>query len=449
MIYKRFYFRIILQVVLLLLTCVLLSEALRSPRNIYTLVVITGFLAIQILYLIYYINSVNRNIARFFEGIQDQGSFVRPRISFEERSFRDLSDAANRVSELIRASRFETEKQLKYFEFVVENNPAGMLILNNNNEIIQLNKAAKQLLKNENIPDLGSLGKAFPGFADEIHKLKHGDQTTIKIKTGNEIACLLLKLSCVRSENEELRIISFHNVVNELEENELVSWQKLTGVLTHEMMNSLTPISSLTLAAKKCLSRDGKPKSHEEIDNESINDALLNLTLIEERGQGLKNFVSNFRRISQMPVLNLGKVNLGDLIERIALTYSKMFEKEKITLSITGEDNNMMLELDAKLIEQALINILMNSVESLSDSEIKNINIRTYLKDHNTIVEIADTGKGISEDIIDNIFVPFFTTKKDGMGVGLSLVQKIMRLHRGKVAVESNPGAGTRFSLIF
>ena len=449
MIYRRFYYIIIARVIILFFTCVWLAEALRAPQNIYTLIIITFLLIFQICSLIYNINSINRKIARFFSGIQDIGTFVKPQINTGDRSFRELSVEINRVSDIIRTSRFETEKQLKYFEYVVENNPSGILILNHENQITHLNKTAKYILKSENLNSLDSLKRKYPKLGDELYHMKHGDQKTHRMKFGNEIACLLLRQSSVKSENDELKIISIQNVVNELQENELTAWQKLTGVLTHEMMNSLTPISSLTLASKKCLTCDGVPKTRETIDNESITDALLNLSLIEDRSTGLKNFVTNFRRISQIPKLNLEKANINELIRRVTLTYSKIFDKGKIRLTFIEEKSLSILELDVKLIEQVLINLLLNSVESLAEIEMKTITIKTFSKDQRTIVEISDNGKGIQDDIIDNIFMPFFTTKPDGMGIGLSLAQMIMRLHKGKIMVMSTPGTETKFSLIF
>ena len=433
----------------LLITCIWLSEALRSPQNLYTLVVIFVLLVLQVYSIIYYINSINRDIARFFSGIQDIGSLIKPQIQIKGRSFRELSIAVNRVSDIISKSRIEIEKQLTYFEFVIDNIPAGLLIVDHKNHIIHINKAAKAIFRHNNLRSLESLNLIYPKLGDEIDNLKAGDQKTMRLKIENELVYLLLRVSSFRSETEELKIISFQNVVSELQENELISWQKLTRVLTHEIMNSLTPISSLTLATKKCLSLNGKPKTKEIIDSESIGDAILNLSLIEERSVGIKNFVTNFKKVTQIPKLNLEKSDINELINRTTLLYADMFNEKKIRLLINTEDNLRNLDLDKKLIEQVLINLLINCIESLTDTSERTIRVSTISKNQKVVVEIEDNGKGIQDDIIDNIFIPFYSTKPDGMGIGLSLAQQIMRLHKGTIYAISTPGIKTKFTLNF
>jgi nitrogen fixation/metabolism regulation signal transduction histidine kinase len=404
---------------------------------------------LQVYSLIYSINSINRDIARFLSGIQDFGTSIKPHIEIKGRSFRALSDAINNVSDIVSKSRIETEKQLSFFEFVVDNIPAGVLIVNKKRQIIHTNKTANAIFRNHTLRSIGSLNMIYPKLGDEIDNLETGEQKTLRLKIENELVYLLFRVSSFRSENEELRIFSFQNVINELQENELIAWQKLTRLLTHEIMNSLTPISSLILATKKCLSQDSKPKTREDINDDSINDALLNLTLVEERSAGIKNFVSNFRKITQIPKLNLERYDINKLVIRTTLLYAKLFEEKKIRLKTDIDENLQSIDLDKKLIEQILINLINNSVDSLKSTDNKTITVSTFSKDQKTVIEITDNGDGIQDDIIDNIFMPFYTTKSEGMGIGLSLAQQVMRLHKGTISAMSIPGVETSFFLTF
>ena len=450
MIYKRFYFIIFFRTILLLLTCIWLSEAIRSPQNVYTLVVVSALLVFQVYSLVFYMNAINRDLARFFSGFQEIGTSVNPQIAVKEKSFRELSIAMNKVTDIIRKSRIETEKQLKHFEFVVENIPTGMLIINQHRQITHVNKAAKAIFKNSNIKNIDSLNRIYPELGDQLENMTAGDQKTLKLKINNELVYLLLRVSSFRSENEEVKIISFQNVINELQENELLSWQKLTRILTHEIMNSITPISSLTLATKKCLSVENKAKTKENINSESISDAILNLSLVEERSIGLKSFITKFKRVTQVPKPILEVSDINELIKRIVLLFREEFDRKGIRLILNMEKDFESVELDKKLIDQVLINLVKNSVESLLDTKDKIITISTYYRDdERPVIEVADNGKGIPDDIMENIFMPFFTTKSDGMGIGLSLARQIMRLHKGTISAISVPGKKTKFLLVF
>ena len=392
---------------------------------------------------------MNKSISRFFDGIQEIGSSVRPHFKVNDASFTDLSKSIGKVAHLIQEARMRAEKQLQYFEFVVENSPVGILIINQDGVIQQYNKAAREIFGIENIFSLSDLGRIVPDFTSEIEKMELGSQKTVKLKINNVIAYLLAKVTGINSENTQLRIISIQNVTRELEENELLSWQKLTRVLTHEIMNSITPIASLTAATKKCLSKEGKPKDTGNMDNESIADAIFNIDLIEERSIGIKNFVNSYKRISQVPAINLSKVELNDVIRRNVLGFTSEFTNNNIKLIEEYDDNTGEVELDEKLIGQVFTNFFRNSIEAMIGSKERIIRISSGQESGNRWIEVSDTGQGIPPEEIENIFMPFYTTKSEGMGIGLSLSRQIMRLHKGNIMVQSEPGKETKFKLMF
>lgn len=449
MVYRKFYVIVIVRILFILATCIWFSEAIRAPYNLYTLLVVSILLIFQAINLIQAINSMNKRVSTFFDGIQEIGSSIRPNFKVEDASFKDLSKSIGKVAHLIQETRMKAEKQLKYFEFVVEHNPVGMLIIDQSGRIQQYNKAAREIFGLEHILKLSDLASIVPDFTREMEYMELGSQKTIKLKINNAIAYLLVKVTGIVSENTQLSIISVQNVTRELEENELLSWQKLTRVLTHEIMNSITPIASLTAAAKKCLSKEGKPKEIDTIDHESITDAIFNIDLIEERSIGIKNFVNSYKRISQVPAINLNKVVLNNIIRRSVSIFTSEFNHNKINLIEEYDDRIGEIDLDEKLIGQVLTNLLRNSIEALIGSHEKTIRISTGQESGHIWIEVGDTGQTISPDEIEHIFMPFYTTKSEGMGIGLSLSRQIMRLHKGNIVVQSEPGKETIFKLVF
>ncbi len=448
MAYKNFYISVIIRILLILATCIWFAEAIRNPRNIYTLTVVSGLVILQVISLINSINRVNRSISTFFDGIHEIGSSVRPHFRVENASFRDLSRAIGRVAGIIEEARKVNEKQLQYFRFVIGNIPAGLIVVDWDGKINEVNRSARTILKVDNLSKLSDLGTKYAAMQEEIHRFEPGYAKTMKLKINNSFEYINLRIAGFRSENENLKIITLQNITNEMEENELISWQKLTRVLTHEIMNSLTPISSLTEAARRCLNSPEIEKIEGKHQVERIRDALLNLDLIDERNASVRNFVSSYKRVSQVPALNLVRMNISDIVENNIMAMKSELEHKNIKVIKEYEDCPDT-DLDEKLVGQVITNLVKNAVEAMTNVRKKILTLRTYTQYGRISIDIADSGKGIPDDEIENIFTPFFTTKKEGMGIGLSLSRQIMRLHKGNIKVISCPGERTTFTLTF
>ena len=448
MAYRRFYIIVIIRVILILATSIWFSEALRTPSNIYTLVVVSGLLILQVISLVNIINKVNRSISSFFDSIQEIGSSVRPHFRVDDKSFRNLSRSVGRVSDMIQETRKENERQLRFLKFVVSNIPAGLLVADTEDKIIEFNQTASSILGLASLSKLRDLGAVHPSLQNEISHLKPGYSSTLKLKISNALEYLHIKVAGFRSGNDYLRIITLQNLTYEMEENELDSWQKLTRVLTHEIMNSLTPISSLAEASRKCLTSSELTELKNEQVLDRIKDTLLNLDLIDKRNAAIRNFVSSYKRVSQVPNLNLERKNINMVVKNSLLALRSEMEKHNINLSEEYVDCPDS-DIDEKLIGQVLINIFRNAVEAMSEVNTRVLKIRTSSEQGRVNVEITDSGKGIPGEELDNIFTPFYTTREDGMGIGLSLSRQIMRLHRGSIKVVSIPGRETTFTLSF
>jgi signal transduction histidine kinase len=253
-------------------------------------------------------------------------------------------------------------------------------------------------------------------------------------------------------QGETIRLLTFQNIKHELEENELVSWQKLIRTLTHEIMNSVGPISSSIRTIKSFFQENPAESGDQNIrlTDEKIADTVRGLDIIDERAQGMMEFVDKFRSLTNMPALQLVEMKVIDLLQGIKLLFAAETNKRLIKLSVRVDPESLAVTADKQLIEQVLINLVMNSIQALEDQKIKQIVMAAFM-DYagRVLIQVSDNGSGISEEIRDKIFVPFFTTREKGSGIGLSLSRQIMRMHRGRISYKSTPGKETVFSLVF
>lgn len=455
MVYKSYYLNIIVRFILLFLLCFWFSFELNKVINeglagkIYTLVVSGSVLILQAIWFLFYLNKTNREINRFFSSLKVKDYSLKISSKFGKDSLNELSVVLNETMEVIRNIKVENEKQFQFLQIIVEHVSVGLISFSNNNEVVFINKAAKDLIRLRSVRNINDLKKVGNVLHKEIKELNPGNQKLLKIRINDEFLQLLIKSSVLKVNDEVLKLVSLQNVKNELEENELESWQKLIRVLTHEIMNSITPITTLTLAIKKCLNA-GNDESQENINNDQIKDAIKNTDLIEERSKGLIQFVENYRSITLINKIKTENIRLDKFLSDICNFFYEEFNSRNIKTMVRVDPANLELQADAKLLEQVIINLIKNSIESLEGKEKSLIQLSSFKSiDEKIQIQISDNGKGIPEHIIDDIFIPFFTTKKAGSGIGLSLSRQIMRLHGGRILVHSEPDIETTFSLKF
>ena len=271
-----------------------------------------------------------------------------------------------------------------------------------------------------------------------------------KMKIDNHLQSILVKATELKFENNIIKLVSFQDITNELDKKELDSWHRLIRVLTHEIMNSISPITSLTGVISGYFKKkgDGNPVPLEKIDHQIVSKTLSGLNTIEETGKGLLDFVDKYRSLTSLPKPNLSKITVNSLLLKCKLLMeSNIPNNIKISASAYPED--ITLEADYSQVEQILINLIKNAVEALSGKKNGTIHLKAFYADDGTIIKVEDNGVGIPGDIIEDIFVPFYTTKKSGSGIGLSLSKQIMQNHNGSISVNSVPGKGAIFTLKF
>ena len=448
MVYKKLYFNLIIRILLIIATSIWFAFEVIEPIKIYTIVVISLLLIIQGYLLIHLLNSFNREVYNYFNSLRDEGSSSQFRTKEENNN--ELTRLINDISNMIRDARIKKEEQYQYLKFIIETIPVGIIITRKNGSIILSNNIVSQLFKVESVKRIKTISDFNPALEIITKNIQTGEKALRKIKVGEHYLKLLISLSDFKINDELIHLYTIQDVKSELDENEIIAWQKLIRVLNHELMNSITPITTLTHAIKKCITENDSIKQINQIDTEILKDILKNANLIEERSQGLIHFIGNYKRLTSIKNIEKTEFSLTELFQKLEQLFGTELSQRNITFNILVYPENLSLSADIKLVEQVLINLIKNAIESFESNRNKFISLKAQINSNGKIsISVSDNGKGIDESIIDDIFIPFFTTKKEGSGVGLSFSKQVMRMHDGEINAKTEPDKGSVFTLLF
>ena len=352
MVYRNFYINVIIRVVFIFLTSLWLAYEVANPPFVYTLIFLGSILLIQTYGLIWYVNRTNRELSKFFTSLRDKDSSFSIVGREKGGSFRELADTLNETAALLKEARIERESQYQYLQYIVEQVTIGLISFSENSRVSLINDAAKKLLGIKSLMRLDQLNTIMSGFDRILIDMKPGEQTVLRLTIHNEVLQVLIRTTAFKFNQEQLKLISLQDFRKELEEQEIQSWQKLIRVMTHEIMNSVTPITTLTTAIKRCLSKDEKIKAIGELEEEDIRDVVVNSDLIEERSKGLINFVNNYRSISKIEKLELSTVKIAKLLKGIANLFKEDLTKFNILINQQILPEDLSFTMDKKLIQQ-------------------------------------------------------------------------------------------------
>jgi nitrogen fixation/metabolism regulation signal transduction histidine kinase len=333
---------------------------------------------------------------------------------------------------------------------LIEHLAIGIITYNGKGHILNANSSAKKLLSTDILTHLQQIGRVDQRLYQAIRNIKPSEQKLIAFVTERGTVQLSLKATSFMAKEGELFILSIQDIKNELDEKEVESWMKLIRVLMHEIMNSITPITSLSESLFNIFSKEGTPVLPEQLNEKTVSTTLQGLNVIKEQGKGLMSFVESYRKLTRVPEPERKIFKVTDLLNRVQTLYNSLEKSERIELSISLDDPDIELYADQNLVSQVLINLLKNALEANENNQQGKImiNVRSDKNQHSEIC-VTDNGPGISEENLDEIFVPFFTTRENGSGIGLSLSKQIMRIHGGTLKVRSVPDKETVFCLGF
>jgi two-component system, NtrC family, nitrogen regulation sensor histidine kinase NtrY len=452
MVLNKFFIHVLIRATFIVITGVLLGIILQHLERgyYYTLAGIIFLIVLQAWLLVNEVNKTNSDLAKFFSSVQDHDSSVRFQEETRNGSFRKLHDSMNQLNTIIQNSNIENERTSSFLQSLVDHVDIGLLTFDHTGKIGIYNRAAKRCLNVRQIRQLSSLKMMNDELFKIISTIKPGQEILHKMKMDNPLQSLLIKATELKFESNVIKLVSFQDITNELDKKELDSWQRLIRVLTHEIMNSISPITSLTsVIAGYFKNKDNEnPVLPEKINRQIISKTLSGLNTIEETGKGLLDFVDRYRSLTSLPKPNLCRFAIDDLFLKCKLLMGSFISDNiKIITSVCPED--IALEADYSQVEQVLINLIKNAGEALSGMQNGTILLKALHTDEGTLIQVEDNGTGISGDIIEDIFVPFYTTKENGSGIGLSLSKQIMQNHKGTITVTSVPDQGATFTLKF
>lgn len=360
--------------------------------------------------------------------------------------------SCKRLNDMLAASknnRRDRDSDYQFFRNIVQHVGIGLLTFKKDGTVQIINSAARKLLRVGQINNINQLTETGPTLVEAFQKLKTGGRELIRLRIGDDTIQLSVFAIELTLRGEEIKLISMSNIQSELEEKEMEAWQNLVRVLTHEIMNSVTPISSLAVTVEEELHKQLAAPTP-EIPKEELEDMHLSLQTISRRSEGLIRFVKEFRNLTQVPQPRLGEIALQPLLEEMAILHKKELSDRGITLKTSTDPPQLTALADKNMIEQVLINLIKNAIQAFDDQPDKTIELNAFTSDKGRpVISVRDNGPGIDPEALDKIFIPFFSTKKSGSGIGLSLSRQIMRVHDGRISVKSKLGEGTEFLLKF
>ncbi len=401
--------------------------------------------AAQVWGLVRYTERTSRDLLRFFEALRYDDLSLHVSAQGRGRMFEAIADGFAEVTEAFRQLRTEREEQAQFLQTIVRHVGVALIAFRDDGNVALFNLAAKRLLGLPRLRHLDGLGAVSRHLAETLPELRSGEQTLVRVERGDRTLDLAVRATQFRLAGEPHTLVSLQDIRSELEEKEMEAWQQLTRVLTHEIVNSVAPIASLAATANLLLHSD-EAGDHAP----PLADAREALQTIERRSQGLIHFVESYRSLTKIPKPSFGLFPVTDLFGNVQTLLRTSLAEQGITLAVEIEPPTLELAADEELVEQVLINLLLNAMQALEEQPDARITLRARIGDEGRpILEVQDNGPGILPEVRERIFVPFFTTKRTGSGIGLSLSRQILRLHGGTLAVRSEPGVETVFVLRF
>lgn len=447
MIFKNYEGRILLRV--LLLFAILTGAAFILVKGWYIYLALAGPVIIyQVIEFYRFQHKAHDELNQFVESVHYRDFSRYFDVKHAPVEIQSLRQGFNEINSTFKVISKEKETQYQYLQKILELVNTGILSYQEKEgEVVWMNESLKQMLQLPYLKTIHSLARRDEGLYQEILALKPGESKIGTAHLDKQSFKLLLSATAFQTEGNVYKLIAFQNVSEALDETESKAWQKLLSVMTHEIMNSIAPISSLAETLKHRLQQSSTSLSD---DPGAIDDLELGIDTIKKRSEGLLKFAQTYRNLNKITTPNLKKVYVADIFENIYQLMQPTLQQKNIEWEIVLKDAELILEADPSLVEQVLINLVVNAMEAVKDQPGPRIIVSAYLAStKKTMIKVADNGTGIPEELLDKIFIPFFSTKKSGSGIGLSLCKQIMMLHKGNIQVQSIEDQGTAFILQF
>ena len=411
------------------------------------------FLAVsvyQLKLLVEYLDRSHENIATFLDSIRFDDLSYSFKTQSDDPIVQRLHRELNEAMQKLRSARREKDSEFLFFKNIVMHVGIGLIIFREDGTIEIFNAAARRLLKMNQAENIEDIKEVSEPLVHVFKKLKTGGRELFRLKIGDDIVQLSVYAIELTLRGENVKLVSLQNIQSELEEKEMEAWQNLVRVLTHEIMNSVTPISSLAGIVEDELQQHMASEQTTPLTQEQLQDIHLSLQTISKRSEGLIHFVREFRSLTSIPKPKIAVISVKSLLDELCLLHRKELSEKNIYLDVSIYPEDLTISADKNMIEQVIINLMKNAMQSFDEQGDKQILMKAYLTEKSRpVISIRDNGTGIDPEALEKIFIPFYTTKKTGSGIGLSLSRQIMRQHQGTLTVKSTVGKGTEFFMRF
>lgn len=441
---KNFYINISIRLLIIIALSISATYFFLIEKNYWLVSVLVFSLIVSIILLVKYFNAINRWMSFFILGIENEDTTLKPPHKSGNKSIDDVYTGITRLNKLFKKAKVEISSQEQYFKKIINQSATGLFSINKNNRVININPAAvklTQLYEHHHVNTFRHIDAALPDFLTH-HPVKLSS-AIFENQFGQK---LLFKLSDIKIAHENIRLVAVSDITKELDNGEVEAWIKLARTLSHEIMNNIAPITTLSQVISSYYQKGDNRIALEELNEKTITNTIKGLSVIGDRSSGLMKFVENYRKFTKLPKPEMKEENISNIINDSIMMVGTFSDFEKIKL-IQKIPENILLKTDAQMFSQVIHNILKNAYESLINASLNQaiLQITLIQSPNQTSIQIANNGPRIAPEIKEQIFVPFFTTKEDGTGVGLSLSKQIMLKMNGDIYVKETEEGLTCF----
>ncbi len=448
MVCRQYYVSIVMRVLFLALSCLLFFYIIFRIPNYSMIFLAAAMVVYSIVSLVRYLNKINQKLENFFlSHLSGEVNYTYVPVGRSDE-FNKLYSYFNQINQKLEKARIENEIRNNYFKTIVDQTSIGLISFTGDGRVEFINDAAKRIFKVFVVGNLKKLDIFHEGFSEFILRLEPQKLELTSVVVDGETVQLSIKKVDFKAGDKHIHLISLQNIKAELDQKEMESWQKLIRVLTHEIMNSITPITSLVNTISRIFKNreTGDITKPEHTTSQAIEKTVKMLDIVEGRGAGLVQFVNNYRDLTKLSKPQLMLINVNNLLLNVQLLFAEQLKEQNIRVLISCH-RTIHIQADRKLLEQVLINLFKNAMEACTGRQDSLIKLSALSGQDKTIIEVEDNGYGIPPVVAENMFVPFFTTKEKGSGIGLSLSRQIIRLHGGSLNYYSVPGQKTIFTI--
>ena len=394
------------------------------------------------------LNHINRKIATFFNAVHNEDTSIQMPNNPGSHVIADIYSGMEKTIKVFQSIKMESQFKEKLFMAMIEHSTTGFISVDEHGDFEIMNETARKLLGVKYTSNLDRMKVMTPELYDTISNLTPGQSRTCRINRPNLTTMVQVASSKLIYQSKKLTLISLLDIQKVIDARELESWQKLIRIMNHEIMNSIAPITSASKSLANILAKNNIPIKKEEITSQNINDVINCLEVIDTMSNGLSYFVENYRKLSKIPEPAIKEIDVQKWINSLKQILPECIDYPNTTLEIINTENLKTLNADERLLNQVIINIVKNADQAQinGDNKLIKVSFASVLKDK-VEIKIWNNGHSIDKDNLDRIFIPFFTTKENGAGIGLYVSRQIINLHNGSITVVSNNESGTNFNI--